>query len=84
MSKLSIIDDKSVPTPDELYEVAAFIEDASTVACILQGADIKEHEISSVMSFFEKALGVASEILTSGLEPNHGTFGTPSTSKAVS
>lgn len=84
MSRLSIIDSESVPTPDELYEVASFIEDASAVACILQGADIKEHEISSVMSFFTKTLGVASEILALGLDPCGGTFGISKKSKAAS
>ena len=84
MSRLSIIDSKSVPTPDELYEVACFIEDASTVACCLRGENIKENEIDSVLNFFEKALGVASEILTSGLDPRCGTFSSPERSKAAS
>lgn len=84
MIGLSIIDSKSVPTPDELCEVAAFIEDASAVACILRSADIKENEVASVMNFFEKALGVASEILTLGLEPNGGTFGSHKRPKATS
>lgn len=84
MSRLSIIDSKSVPTPDELYRVASFIEDAAIVARCLRGGNINENEIDSVMNFFEKALGVASEILTLGLNPRVGTFSAPEKSKAAS
>lgn len=84
MNRLSIIDSKSVPTPDELYGVASFIEDAAIVACCLRGENIRENEIDSVLNFFEKALGVASEILTLGLEPHCGTFSSPEKPKAAS
>lgn len=69
------------PTPAELYEVATFIEDASTVACVLRGSGIKENEIDSVLNFFEKAPGMASEILISGLDVNCGTFAKEATTK---
>lgn len=71
---ISTIAAGELPTPDELYEMATFIEDASTVACALRGSDIKENEIDSVLNFFEKALGMASEILVLGLDVNGGTF----------
>lgn len=84
MERLSIIDTSRVPTPDELYEVACFVEDFSVLAFALRGAGIKENEIDSILNVFEKVLGTAAEVLVSGLDTNCGTFSRPADVKKVS
>ena len=71
---LSPIMNGGVPTPDELYEMATFIDDAATVAFALRGTGIKESKIDSIMNFFEKTLGMTAQILMLGLDENNGTF----------
>ncbi len=71
---LSIINEETVPTLDELYSTAALVEDAATVAGILVGVSMSEKDMSSVMNFFSSSLSMAAAVLTEGLDPCGGTF----------
>ena len=81
---VSVIDTEKVPTPDELYKVAVFIENAAAVTNVLVGVSMSESDKDSVMEFLSASLSVAAEVLTMGLDTVSGTFSNPAKIKKVS
>lgn len=81
---ISIIDTGKVPTPEELYKVAVYIENAAAVANVLVGVSMSEGDKDSVMEFLSTSLSVAAEVLTMGLDVGSGTFSDPAKIKKVS
>lgn len=71
----SIVDTEKVFTQEELFKAALFVRDAATVTNLLMGVSMNEGEVESVMGFLSASLLVASDVLTSGLEPISGTIG---------
>ena len=63
-----------LPTPDELYDMATFIEDAAAVADVLVDARMTEGYRYKVFKFLSTSLAVAGEVLALGLDHDSGTF----------
>ena len=80
----SIVDIKEMPTTDELYEAALFVEDAAAVANILVGVSMSEGDKDRVLAFFSRSLSIAGEVLAFGLDPNNGILSSLAEIKEVS
>ena len=80
----SIVDVKEMPTADELYEAALFVEDAAAVANILVGVSISEGDKDRVLGFLSRSLSIAGEVLALGLDPNNGILSDLAESKEAS
>ena len=80
----SIVDIEKMPTPDELYEAALFVEDAAAVANILVGVSMSEGDKDRVLGFLSRSLSIAGEVLALGLDPNSGTLSNPAEIKKAS
>ena len=80
----SIVDIKDMPTTDELYEAALFVEDAAAVANILVGVSMSEGDKDRVLGFLSRSLSIAGEVLAFGLDPNNGILSSLAEIKEVS
>lgn len=80
----SIVDIEKMPTPDQLYEAALFVEDAAAVANILVGVSMSEGDKDRVLGFLSRSLSIAGEVLALGLDPSSGTLSNPVGVKKVS
>ena len=80
----SIVDTEKVFTQEELFKAAMFIRDAAIVANLLLGVSMSEREMEGVMGLFSTSLSVASDVLTSGLDPIDETISDLAESKEAS